>query len=43
MKKYWMKMSEAISDGGLFTDTDVSERGENEGQSKNGSEVKAVS
>jgi len=33
----------AITDGGLFTDTGVNERGENERQSKNDSEMKTVS
>jgi len=33
----------AITDGGLFTDTGVNERGENERQSENDSEMKTVS
>jgi len=33
----------AITDGGLFTDTGVHERGENERQSENDSEMKTVS
>jgi len=33
----------AITDGSLFTDTGVDERGENERQSENDSEVKTVS
>jgi len=32
-----------ITDGGLFTDTGVNERGENERQSENDSEMKTVS
>ena len=51
MKKYWMKMSggdeeclhkacqAAITDGGLFADTGVNERGENEWQSENDNEM----
>jgi len=33
----------AITDGGLFTDTGVDERGENERQSENDCEMKTVS
>jgi len=33
----------AITDGGLFTDTGVNERGENERQSENDNEMKTVS
>jgi len=33
----------AITDGGLFRDTDVDERGENERQSENDCEMKTVS
>ena len=55
MKKYWIKMSggdleclykacqAAITDGSLFTDTGVGERGENGWQSENDNAMKTVS
>jgi len=39
----YKKRQAAITDGGLFTDTGINERGENIRQSEDDSEIKAVS